>query len=583
MRLISLEIRRRGENGLALPQHLFADEVTQLYGPNGSGKTPVVQTIVYCLGFPVSFRADIVSRCESALLVVEIKGAHYTLKRSITPSGLDLEVHEPAGPTQHFSNERDYSEYLFDLLDLPFPTLVTASNEPATPYLATVLPFFYLDQDDGYGTFYKPPKTFIKDQLAEMLRILGRMPCRNSFDAKKDLIEATKERNRLDRLVLERREAVDATGATELQSSSSVLSERLTKLREELEQLQQSGFTNTAAIVALEQLIGERRKELRDRQFEITEIDKRSENMSQIVTEIESEITTLNLNEEAKRVFSLFNEICGVSGCGLFAFSTDSYAKNLLYLRDQIKDLERISITEIARREALFQQTERLRTHIQDLEEQKTRSTTGTVTAATRTALDALTNQILELEMQKRDVQRRELLLQRLAQAVEQREAALDRVQTLANSSILTPSVTSFRTALKDALLRWLDVLQISNVSTEIRFVDDFIPTFGTEALAQLKGSTRVRAVLAYHAALLEALLATSRNLPFQFLIMDTPKQHEMHDVDIGRYIDELKHFGHKHGVQIVFSATEYRHSGDDKDKEWAASYVGEKHEMFLG
>src|SRR5262249_23734483 len=150
------------------------------------------------------------------------------------------------------------------------------------------------------------------------------------------------------------------------------------------------------------------------------------------------------------------------------------------------------------RRDALLQQAEQLRTHIHDLEGQRVRSATDTVTVATRTALDALTSQVLELEIQKRDVQHRELLLERLADATAQREAAVDRVQTLANSSTLTPSVTSFRTALKTALIRWLDVLQISNVSAEVRFVDDFVPTFGNEALAQLKGSTRVRAVLAY-------------------------------------------------------------------------------------
>ncbi|WP_027801156.1 hypothetical protein [Paraburkholderia dilworthii] len=583
MRLVSLRIDPRGAKGLSLPQQVFAAEVTQLYGPNGSGKTPVVQSIVYCLGFPVSFRADIVSRCESASLVIEITGDQYTLKRHISASGLDVEVLEPAGTTQHFSNERDYSAFLFELLGLDFPTLVTTSNEPTSPYMATILPFFYLDQDDGYGTFYKPPKMFIKDQLAEMVRILGRMPCRNSFDAKRDLIQATKERDRLDRLVLERRQAVESAGATELHFSSAALSDRLKTMRGELDQLQQSGLTNTAAIAALEQLIGDRRKELRENQLEIAEIDKRADNMSQIVSEIESEITTLNLNEEAKRVFSLFNEICGVAGCGLFAFSTDSYAKNLLYLRDQIKDLERISVTESTRRDALLQQAEQLRTHIHDLEGQRVRSATDTVTVATRTALDALTSQVLELEIQKRDVQRRELLLERLVDATAQREAAVDRVQTLANPSTLTPSVASFRTALKTALIRWLDVLQISNVSAEVRFVDDFVPTFGNEALAQLKGSTRVRAVLAYHAALLEALLSTSNSLPFQFVIMDTPKQHEMHNVDIGRYIDELKEFGHQNGLQVVFSATEYRHTGNDEDREWSASFSGEKHEMFLG
>ncbi|WP_259663639.1 ATP-binding protein [Shewanella algae] len=45
--------------------------MTQLYGPNGCGKTPLVQSIAFCLGFPSIFRNDIYNHCSHVELNVE--------------------------------------------------------------------------------------------------------------------------------------------------------------------------------------------------------------------------------------------------------------------------------------------------------------------------------------------------------------------------------------------------------------------------------------------------------------------------------------------------------------------------------
>jgi hypothetical protein len=584
MKLLSMQILARGERGLRSGRLDFANEVTQLFGPNGSGKTPVVQSIVYCLGYPVKFRADILARCEKAILGVAINGSRYTMTRAFTATSLDVEVLEPTGNRQQFFNERDYSAYLFELLGLPFPNLVSSSNVATKPYMATVLPFFYLDQDDGYGTFYAPPgAAFIKDQYSEMLRLIARLPCKNSFDSKKDLLAAKRELERLDQMVLDRRQATEASATTGELDSLQVVTDSLMHLRTEIDRLQRTGVTNSAAMAALEQLIEERRRNLRDLAFEVAEIDKRSGNMAQIISEIETETATLSLNEEAKRVFASFNEICQTEGCGLFAFSTEAYAKNLLYLRDQIKDLEQISARSALQKEAFLQQQQQVRSHLRDLETQRDASAKSSVTEATRSALDALTTQVLDLELRKRDIQRGELLRKRLTEAIDDRDQAIDRVQALTRDAELAPGVVKLRVTIKDALLKWMDVLQTSNVSDDVRFKDDFVPTFGTESLSQLKGSTKVRVVLAYHAAVIQAVTELNGAPPLRFLILDTPKQHEMHDIDLSQYIDALKRFGHEHGVQIVFSATSYRHNGDDNDTEWTPMFPGEKHEMFLG
>lgn len=190
---------------------------------------------------------------------------------------------------------------------------------------------------------------------------------------------------------------------------------------------------------------------------------------------------------------------------------------------------------------------------------------------------------MLDLELRKRDIERNELLRRRLVESADARDKAIDRVQALTRDAEMTPAVVKFRVALKDALLKWMDVLQTSNVSDDIRFKDDFVPTFGTESLSQLKGSTKVRVVLAYHAAVIQAVTELLGEPPVRFLILDTPKQHEMHDIDLGQYIDALKQFGRAHGLQNVFSATSYRHAGDSEDAEWTPMFPGERHGMFLG
>ncbi|BCV46609.1 hypothetical protein TUM17379_36270 [Shewanella algae] len=88
--------------------------------------------------------------------------------------------------------------------------------------------------------------------------------------------------------------------------------------------------------------------------------------------------------------------------------------------------------------------------------------------------------------------------------------------------------------------IKWLNIIHTSNISFDITFKDDFIPILGTEQVSQLKGSTKIRAVLAYHAALIE-LMAINSLLSFKLLILDTPKQHEIHNDDLNNYIIELK------------------------------------------
>ncbi|MGJ8486370.1 AAA family ATPase [Pseudoalteromonas sp. SYSU M81236] len=201
MKLESLKVYARGSNGWGSSELAFAKSITQLYGPNGSGKTPLVQSIAFCLGYPCEFRDDIYVHCESVVLTVSLNGKIYKLKRQYSRE-LYVQVMEPTGTKQRFFKEGDYSRYLFEVFGYEFPHLVTNSNTHTHPYLSTILPIFYLDQDIGYTDFYKSPgSNFIRDQFSEAVRISVNLPSKNSFDKKKSAIDAKKAVERLDNKV----------------------------------------------------------------------------------------------------------------------------------------------------------------------------------------------------------------------------------------------------------------------------------------------------------------------------------------------------------------------------------------------
>lgn len=582
MKLHSIQMYPNGQSGWQSDLLTFGQNITQLFGPNGCGKTPIVQSIAYCLGYPCVFRNDIYERCGHVVLTVDTHNGRLNIKRTYSRD-TDIEVTEPSGSVQRFFDEKEYSTYLFEWLGMPVSNLVTNSNKITTPYLATIIPLFYLDQDDGYGEIYCPPSNFIKDQFSEMMRMIFNLPVKNSFDEKKDKIKAKERLDYLDRKVELHSRQVQAANqtATTISKTSYELSAEIKSLEDELDQLKGSGANHDDSITVLDRLISSHKATARDISSEIAEINKRSNSIGRIISEIDTEIETLNLNEDARRVFLSFNEICSSPNCQLFSRSSDLYSKNLLYLKDQIKDLERNSEIDRIKSAQLKLQKSHLDELIASIANARNMAMEKSEISALVDAISELKNQIFELQSQRSDVEKAEILKTRHYEILAEREAALNTYQSFSIDRTSIPELIRLRADLRQYFLSWLETLHTSNISRDITFKDEFVPILGLETISQLKGSTRIRAVLAYHAALLE-LITTRKKSSFQFLILDTPKQHEIHNDDLDRYLKALKKLAIDHGIQIVFSTTEYHYQGDDLDTEWNPQYPGEEQNMFL-
>ena len=121
MKLLSLKINARGEEGWESPLFTFGDRTTSLFGPNGSGKTPVVQSIPFCLGFDVKFQNDVREKCHSATLTITHGGYEYIFSRAFG----DFHVVVQSGAKRkEFFNEADFSKDVFESFNLSVPSLV---------------------------------------------------------------------------------------------------------------------------------------------------------------------------------------------------------------------------------------------------------------------------------------------------------------------------------------------------------------------------------------------------------------------------------------------------------------------------
>ncbi|MDH1241551.1 hypothetical protein N5B99_12930 [Acinetobacter johnsonii] len=585
MRLINIQIFPKGVNGWGTDLLEFGINITQLFGPNGSGKTPLIQSIAYCLGSPCVFRQDIYDHCNHVKLKIETKKGSLLLSRLYHKNDFEVEVIDSLGSTKIFYSELDYSKYIFEMLDLPSINLVSSSKILTTTYLSTVLPFFFINQDTGYTKIYSPQSNFIKDQYSEMVRFLFKLPVKNSFDLKKDKIIAGENLNLLDKQVEECRRKFEIKNKlikTKITRSSQDIRNEIEQLENEIENLKNYGSGHTQALNAIDQSISVNLNNISNLDKEISEKKLRISGIRSIISEIQAEVETLSLNESARRVFLSIEEVCFSSSCKLFQASSDSYVKNLLYLKDQIKDLERNRTLDIDYIALLENEREFFKNNICSLNDQKKIAIKKSEVGSIIDAISELKNTIFELSDQLNEIEEVEHLSDSLHRSIVSRDKAYEffcALNSRENNNI--PSIIKFKSDLRKLLVKWLGVLSTKNISYDISFSNDFIPVLGNESIHHLTGSTLTRAVLAYHAAIIE-LLYDNKIDDFGFLIFDTPKQHEIHNSDLDNYIHELKKISIKYSFQIIFSTTEYHYKGDLNDQEWIPNFDGKEQKMFL-
>jgi DNA repair exonuclease SbcCD ATPase subunit len=581
LKFLKLRILPKGKEGLETQDLIFGDNFTQLHGPTGTGKTPLVKSIAYCLGYSVKFRQEIYNRCEAAVLTIQTLRGEFSIKRYyLKEKKIEVEITDPENKVIPFYEEVSYSNYLFKLLGINNRDLISKSGEKTGAYMSSILPLFYVTQDEGYTSVYKGDNSFIRDQFSEMVRLSFSLPEKNSFNIKKNQIQAKQKLESLDTLVFEKRNRLNLLKETiSLSRKPSDVEEEITTLEAELERVTGSTSSEEDALAAVEQLIRGKKKRIREVLNELNIIRNRRRGLTDIKADIETEINTLSLNEEARRVFISFGEVCSSAQCQLFSKSSDSYAKNLLYLKDQIKDLENNDSSDESIEVELAKELEILDAIVEEFQQEKKQLQEQSEQAINYRVISDLKLEIFKLHSELVDAKKVQISEEQYVYIINEREGALNSYEAYKTGGKVDLRLSEFKKSLRLLFIKWLGTLKTSNISHDISFKDDFEPILGEETVNQLSGSTGSRTVLAFHAALLEL---AARNSPFKFLILDAPKQHETENIDLDRYMKSLKLLCQEYNLQIVFSATEYEYEGDDKDSLWEPQYPLDDKTMFM-
>ena len=588
MRLKSLRIEPLGEAGWESPLLEFGHRTTMLFAPNGSGKTPVIRALASALGFPNKFRNDILEKCKAVVLHAESEGRPLTIRRVIGATNTEFyaTIDFDDEQTEHHS-EGSFSIALFNLLGLKPPRLVSNKGGEAQPFISTLLPVFYLIQGYGYSAAYKSPNPFIEDQFAEMVRFAFGLNPKHSYEVKKNLIEEKGALEAQTRKIVAAQRVLEyqSRGVDASDANQDLLLRTVEDLTRQIDALRASVDAKGTASSALSEMLRQKDVQIRAKQVELFELQNRVAGIETIRAEIDGEVKTLGLNEEARRVFTSFQEICRMPNCGLFLGSTESYGKNLLYLKDQIKDLERNSLRAEIRVEQLQERLGELGVERQTLVDNLDSPTASGVDQLV-TAVKALTKQLVDAQSELGRISALKDERSKLFELEKERDRIQDRIDGLTNTGRAENDFKRLRLTLRELTVKWMQTLVTQNVSTNVDIDLNLRFTFGGETIETIgsggTSSTTIRLVLAIHAALFEAYLS-DKSRPFRFLILDTPKQEELHTADLAQYLKELEKMCEANNAQIIFSSTEYDHPTGPKDKRWLPAYRGPDKPMYLG
>lgn len=584
MKLIRLYIEPSSNKGWKSEELVFGNEMTQVYGENGSGKTPIMKFIVFALGYSCKFRDDIYQNCSYVNLFFSHNKELFHIKRKIDQD-FNIEFYSEK-KNDIFYLEEKFTAFLFELLNIKYPTIISNSKEPTHPYMSTLLPLFFLNQDGGYTEIYKAPSSFIKDQYSEMVRLILDIYPKNSFDKKKEIFKLNSQLDVIDKEIVKSKKIIE-----DMQSSGKDIKKIYGEILKDIElyssqidNLNNSKTVKNDLLITLEKLVLDKQKKFSLIHNNIVELETRINSFEQIKMEIDLEINTLSLNEESKRVFQSFNEICTSQNCGLFMKSAESYGKNLLYLRDQIKDLERNSLIFQKEITMLNESKIIIKEEITVLKKDLDNMTNTLESNEIIGTLNELFKKVFELERSKQSFEHYFYEKNKLNNKLSERESIQNAISSLEDGkNSLNTKLHELRKLLVERLIFWLDILKTKNVSRNISIDNDFKPTFDGEKINQFAGSTLVRIVLAIHASIFELYLKESNKNSLRFLILDTPRQQELDLVDLSDFVTELKKLCNEYNSQLIYSSTSYRYECDDNDKEWIASFEGKEQKMFLG
>jgi prefoldin subunit 5 len=341
--------------------------------------------------------------------------------------------------------------------------------------------------------------------------------------------------------------------------------ERLVKRREALlAELEQNSSALEALVKATSSLDNKVDEATRKRdaiKFALDGAERRIAELRRLGEELKSEVSILETNEIAADAFRI---LCGNETCQFFRRPEESYGRRLLYLKDQLKDFQSSFATmeqDISSlRSDLDESEKQLRDAIQVRQLNVSKLPSGQIVPV----IDAITKELSEINLRIERIDSTMAEQKRFDAMIEatlRQEEEVRSLRPTGGGKSDRTRLNEVRENLTNSFREWLTVLNTQNVPEKIWFDEDLRLNLADDRFSEnspFKGSTRTRIVLAYHASVVEISLKKDGYHP-PFLILDTPKQHELHAADLAAFVTRFEEMvlQCKKPFQLVIGATE--------------------------
>lgn len=585
LRLLSMSIEP-GPTGLALPEVKFGQFLTHVFGDNGAGKTALMCALYWSLGGARQVEDPIWSECAGVRLkLIAASGKKVTIFRAFSDK-LNATV-DIDGAATKYDDESSWSAALLPILGVEAREWLAKSGVVTGVYTSVLLPAFAVDQDKGWSLPYAPfsSKQFVEDQAQEVTRLLLGLPQMNNpkRDARRRKLAA--ELARLDAAISMHGQALDSLSKALPAEHQFIdaMREARERLVAELGQFDSVVATMVDVDATLRQRVLDAVAARDAAAREYSGARQRRAILDKLMQEGTADLDLIGTNEVAADAFRRF---CGNPSCQFFAGTAEpnSYGRRVLYLRDQFKDITTamdavdgvlaVSAARLVDAEALLG---RARAEYDAAAKAKASDRViAAVDAVTKELASVSRNIALSDQVVREQEARNALLAQR-------ETSQTDLAQHDDADTRRRKSVAGTAKKLAAAANRWLAVLK-ANEGGAVGVDEELRLTVGGKPLSDTKGpsgSSRLRLILAYHAAILEVALEMNGSHP-RLLLFDAPKQHELKPDDFAAYLVELRRVFAGKSVQVVISSrTEIpKEAGDET---WEPQFPGKDHPWFLG